>query len=73
MKNQYEQHCNAAALESLGVPVLKNFKKKQLPLLHKWIEKAKPIEVNYPDMTEKIIDMVLEEKSVGVGREKVGT
>lgn len=59
MKNQYEQHCNAAALESMGVPVLKNFKKKQLSLLQQWIEQTQPIDVNYLDITEKIVDMVL--------------
>lgn len=29
MKSQYEQHCNAAALKKLGVPVLKKVKKNQ--------------------------------------------
>jgi len=61
MKNQYEQHCNAAALEALGVPVLKNFKKKQRPVLQKWIEQLQPIEADYPDDTERIIEMVLKE------------
>ncbi|WKN42632.1 glycosyltransferase family protein [Tunicatimonas pelagia] len=64
MKNQYEQYCNAAALEALGVPVLKHFKKKQLPSLQKWIEQSSPIEVDYPDITEKIIDLVLEEQKL---------
>ncbi|MGB3585864.1 MAG: glycosyltransferase family protein [Tunicatimonas sp.] len=61
MKNQFEQHCNAAALESLGVPVLKNFKKKQLPFVQKWVGQLQSIKADYPDTTEKIIDMVLEE------------
>jgi len=60
MKNQYEQHCNAAALEALGVPVLKNFKKKQTSKIAEWLEKGKIIEVNYPDVTEEVIDLVLE-------------
>lgn len=59
MKNQYEQHCNASALASLGVPVLENFKKKQLPRVRKWIEESHPVEVSYPDITEKVIDLVL--------------
>lgn len=29
MKNQYEQHCNAAALKALGVPVMKNLKERK--------------------------------------------
>ncbi|MEM9673822.1 MAG: glycosyltransferase family protein [Cyclobacteriaceae bacterium] len=59
MKNQYEQHCNAAALEALGVPVLSNFKKKQISKLEQWLEKDEVVEVNYPDITEEVIDLVL--------------
>lgn len=64
MKNQYEQHCNAAALKVLGVPVLKNFKKKQFPRIAEWIEKAKPVEVSYPNITEEVIDLVLSDMMV---------
>lgn len=64
MKNQYEQHCNATALEAIGVPVLKNFKKKQLPRIAEWIEKTQPVEVNYPNITEEIIDLVLSDMMV---------
>jgi uncharacterized protein (TIGR00661 family) len=59
MKNQYEQHCNAAALESMGVPVVKKFKKKHLPKIEEWIKYGQVIPVNYPDITEKIIDQVI--------------
>lgn len=59
MKNQYEQHCNAAALETLGIPVLKNLKKKQLPKIEDWVSRGKSLEISYPDITEEIIDMVL--------------
>ena len=59
MKNQYEQHCNAAALEILGIPVLKNFKKKQLPRIEDWVSQGRKMEIHYPDITEEIIDMVL--------------
>jgi uncharacterized protein (TIGR00661 family) len=59
MKNQYEQHCNAAALETLGIPVLKNLKKKRLPQVEDWVRQGKSLEINYPDITEEIIDMVL--------------
>nr|WKN36098.1 glycosyltransferase family protein [Tunicatimonas sp. TK19036] len=62
MKNQYEQHCNAAALEALGVPVIENFKKKQLPRIEKWIQNALPVDVNYPDLTEEIIDLALSQE-----------
>ncbi|MDF9796932.1 uncharacterized protein (TIGR00661 family) [Catalinimonas alkaloidigena] len=59
MKNQYEQHCNAAALETLGIPVLKNLKKKQVPKIEEWVSHGKSLEINYPDITEDVIDMVL--------------
>jgi uncharacterized protein (TIGR00661 family) len=60
MKNQYEQHCNAAALETLGIPVLKNLKKKQLPKIEEWVNSKTSLEISYPDITEEIIDMVLD-------------
>lgn len=60
MKNQFEQHCNAAALKELGVPVLKSLKAKHLPLINKWIESPEKVEVDYPDITEEIIDQILE-------------
>jgi uncharacterized protein (TIGR00661 family) len=60
MKNQYEQHCNAAALETLGVPVLKNFKKKQISRIEQWLENEAVVAVNYPDITEDVIDLVLD-------------
>jgi uncharacterized protein (TIGR00661 family) len=60
MKNQFEQHCNAAALKLLGVPVMKSLKSKHLPVLKEWIESEERIEVNYEDETEKIIDYILQ-------------
>lgn len=59
MKNQYEQHCNAAALEKMGVPVVKKFKKKHLPKIAEWLKYGQTIPVTYPDITEKIIDQVI--------------
>lgn len=59
MKNQFEQHCNAAALKLMGVPVLKNLKKKQIPRLREWVSSGQIIPVTYPDETEKIIDLIL--------------
>ena len=60
MKNQYEQHCNAAALEAIGVPVLKNLKKKHFPHIDYWLQHGPVINVHYPEKTEYIIDMILE-------------
>ena len=60
MKNQYEQYCNAAALEAMGVPVIKNIKKKQIPAIEDWIQNGSVIDVDFPDMTEGIIDLIIE-------------
>lgn len=59
MKNQFEQHCNAAALESLGVGVLKNLKRKQIPKIEDWVNGGNSKEIDYPDITEEIINMLL--------------
>ncbi len=60
MKNQYEQYCNAAALESLGVPVISGLKKRYIPFINNWLQHGKQVEVNYPDQTEEILDMIIE-------------
>lgn len=64
MKNQFEQQCNAAALEQMGVPVLKSLKKKYVPAIHEWTTRGQVIPVNYPDITEKIIDRILEDQVI---------
>lgn len=58
MKTQYEQQLNAAALKQMGVPVVKSLKPKHSEIILDWINNGKPIEVNYPDTTQKILDMV---------------
>jgi len=58
MKTQYEQQLNAAALKQMGVPVVKSLKPKHSEIILDWINNGKPVEVNYPDTTQKILDMV---------------
>ncbi len=59
MKNQYEQHCNAAALKEMKVNVIKSLKKKHILKIVKWIKSSEKIEVNFPDITSDIIDMII--------------
>lgn len=59
MKSQYEQQCNAAALEKLGVTVAKSLKKKHHEIIREWLQNGKPIKVNYPNITEQIIDTII--------------
>ena len=59
MKGQYEQHCNAAALKAMGIPVIKSLKPKHIDTIKNWIESGTKIPVDYPDITENIIDNIL--------------
>lgn len=61
MKSQYEQHCNAAVLKSMGVDVMKSLKKKHREKLADWIENGKVIKVNYPDNGAAIADKIIKE------------
>jgi len=64
MKGQYEQQCNAASLKEMGVPVMKSLKKKHFKKLIDWIESDRYIDVDYPDITERIIDQLLDEATI---------
>jgi len=61
MSNQYEQHCNAAALESMGVPVLKKLKEKHLDKISDWVASDYKIEITYPDNTDKIVHSIFDQ------------
>lgn len=60
MKNQYEQHLNAAALSEMNVPVVKSLKPKYKHLIEEWLENGQKVSVNYPDITQQIIDMIVD-------------
>jgi hypothetical protein len=59
MKGQYEQQCNAAALKEMGVPVLKSLKLENVDKIKHWIEDDSKVKVDYPDITEEIINKIL--------------
>jgi len=60
MKNQYEQHLNAAALNELGVPVIKDLKQKNDEIIQHWLEHNQEIDVYYEDCIQQIVDHILE-------------
>ncbi len=60
MKTQFEQHCNASVLESMGVSVMKSLRKKHADTLENWFNRKDSIEVDYPDETETLIDQILQ-------------
>lgn len=60
MKGQYEQQCNAAALQLLGIPVIKNLKRKQYEKLKAWMEADTQAAFDFPDETEWIMEEIIE-------------
>ncbi|HTF31339.1 MAG TPA: glycosyltransferase family protein [Flavitalea sp.] len=60
MKNQFEQHCNAAALQELGVPVIKSLKEKHFGTIADWLKSKEVVTVDYPDQTQKLVDDIIE-------------
>ncbi len=71
MKGQYEQQCNAAALKTLGVPVIKSLKKKHLDKIKAWVADKQLIPVHFPNSTEKIISMILEKHGADAPKKNV--
>jgi len=61
MLAQYEQQCNAAAMEKLGVPVIKTLSAKYYDNINWWLIDGKKITVDYPDQTAKIIEQLMHE------------
>lgn len=59
MKNQYEQHFNAAALQSMGVPVIKELTVQNHVNIREWVRNGRVIGVNYPEVTEDVVELIL--------------
>ena len=47
MKNQYEQLCNAKALEQIGIDTISGFSPKQSPKIQDWLEHLPSIRKEY--------------------------
>ncbi len=56
---QFEQQCNAAAVELMGVPVIKNLHPSQFEKISNWLESDEKVELHYPDQTRKIVEEFL--------------
>ncbi len=55
MMGQYEQQCNAAMLQSMGIPAYTSLKKIPTQEFHQWLNYGEAINVEYSDKTEQII------------------
>jgi len=60
MLHQYEQHCNAASLKELKVPILKKLKESKLQKIEKWLEEGKPVDIKYADVAALAVKRVFE-------------
>ena len=60
MKNQHEQHFNAASLKQLGVPAIKKVNKKNLSKIETWVNTDRIVEVNYPETADPAIERLME-------------
>lgn len=59
MKGQYEQKCNALALKTMGVPVLKKLKKKHFSKIEKWLDSKEKVAVDYPMVADKAVERLM--------------
>ena len=59
MKNQYEQHFNAASLKQIGVPSIKKVNKKNLIKIEEWIESATKVNVDYKETALPAIERLM--------------
>lgn len=59
MKAQYEQHCNAASLKKLGVPVLKKIKKKSIKKIERWLDEGEPLNISFPDIAGAAVERAI--------------
>ncbi|MCB0734625.1 MAG: glycosyl transferase [Flavobacteriales bacterium] len=67
MKSQYEQHCNAAGLKVLGIPVINGFGDAELHPIADWLMEKSRLQINYPDNAQRVVDRV-----IGFTRELLG-
>lgn len=58
MKKQFEQYCNAAFLQSMGILVLERFSISGA-ILSDWVKNEDVLHVRYPNMTAQILENIL--------------
>ncbi len=56
MKNQFEQTCNAAAAEELGLPIVREIDENLVVALRKWVDSEEKIQIDFPNETEEIVN-----------------
>lgn len=56
---QYEQECNAASLEKMGVRVVWKVKKNLNEIVSDWLKNDTLVKVDYPDETKHIVNKII--------------
>lgn len=59
MRKQYEQYCNAKALEEMGVGVIYSLSFASIPIVRNWIQNSDVQKIQFPDSTERLLDFIL--------------
>lgn len=64
MENQFEQQCNAESLKRLGVTVLPKLDLINYRAIYNWLKFARPVQVDYCNETESIIEQIVREHAI---------
>ena len=59
ISNQYEQYCNAAALEKMGVQITRSVDQSFTERVKDWIQHTKPVQLQEIADTPKLVDMLI--------------
>jgi uncharacterized protein (TIGR00661 family) len=62
MRGQYEQQCNAAALQKMGVPVIDKLSTKNMEKIRNWTIDSNIIAVDYEDNARLVVDLLINEQ-----------
>lgn len=54
VKNQYEQECNVAALDKIGIHSIKNLELNEIENIYKWLD-SKPVKLNFKNNLEYLL------------------
>lgn len=65
IKGQYEQKCNAAALEKLGVKTLTELPENFHIVFEDWYNSVQPLHIRFPYASADIIDSMMK-KAAGL-------
>jgi len=60
MKNQYEQMCNAAFLDSMGIKIMNKLATQEIS---EWIKNPDTIQVFYPNHLKALLEKIISEHS----------